>query len=264
MKTRVLALMLIAAIAAFLPGVTAAAGGDSAQRQRSDSFFYDPSPESRLVEVNPNMAVGISSLMLNFQSAVPGVSNFMLSPGVLMRAGIDVRFNLNRSLGLGTGLELGINNVDYSMGLIDNSTGSVTSIFMNKHFYDAQVPVFVSMRFSIDRRILWDISAGAYVSYGLGGKMKASGYTSGENAIGQPVVSHAVHEIDYFDSDRPLFCGVKRVDWGPRIGTGLVYKRQWTIHAILQLSASNLAVNHGVLDLKYRNFSLAFQLGYIF
>lgn len=264
MKTRAIALMLLAAFAAFLPAVPAAARADSTQRARSERLFYDPSPDSRLVEVNPNVAVGISSLMLNFQSAIPGVSNFMLAPGVLMRAGVDVRFNLNRSLCLGTGLEFGINNVDYSMGLIDHSTGSVTSIFMNKHFYDAQVPVFVSMRFSIDRRILWDISAGAYVSYGLGGKMKASGYTSGENAIGQPVVTHAVHEIDYFDSDRPLFCGVKRVDWGPRIGSGLIYKRQWTFHAILELSASNLAINHGVLDLKYRNFSLAFQFGYIF
>ncbi|MDE7375915.1 MAG: hypothetical protein K2N16_03600, partial [Muribaculaceae bacterium] len=149
------------------------------------------------------------------------------------------------------------------MGLIDNSSGSVTSIFMNKHFYDMQVPVFVSLRFSIDRRILWDISAGAYVSYGVGGTMKATGYTSGENSIGQPIVTYAEHEVDYFDSDRPLFCGVKRTDFGPRISTGLVYKRKWTFHAILQLSAANLAVNHGVLDLKYRNFSLAFQLGYI-
>lgn len=264
MKTRAIVLLLLAALTAIMPAASAAARPDSTQLSRSDRLFYDPAPDSRLIEVNPNVAVGISSLMLNFQSAIPGVSNFMLAPGVLMRAGVDVRFNLNRSLGLGTGLEFGINNVDYSMGLIDNSSGSVTSIFMNKHFYDMQMPVFVSMRFSIDRRILWDVCAGAYISYGIGGKMKASGYTSGENAIGQPIVTHAEHEIDYFDADRPLFCGVKRTDWGPRVGTGLVYKRQWTFHAILQLSASNLAVNQGVLDLKYRNFSLAFQFGYIF
>lgn len=94
--------------------------------------------------------------------------------------------------------------------------------------------------------------------------MKANGYTSGENSLGQQIVTHAHHEIGYFDTDRPLFNGVERTDFGPRVGTGLVYKRQWTFHAILQISARNLAVNHGVLDLHYRNLTLAFQFGYIF
>lgn len=264
MKTRALAIMLLAALTAILPAAPQAARPDSSAHARADRPFYDPSPDGRLIEVNPCVSVGMNSLLQNMPTAVPGVSNFMLSPGTLMRAGLNVRFNLNRSLGLGTGLECGINNVDFSMGIIDNSTGSVTSIFMENHFYDIQAPVYVSMRFSIDRRILWDISAGVYVSYGLGGKMKAVGYTSGENALGQPVISHAEHETGYFDSDRPLFNGVRRTDFGPRLSTGLVYKRLWTFNAILQISAPNLASNHGVLDLQYRNLSLAFQLGYIF
>ncbi|MDE7375839.1 MAG: hypothetical protein K2N16_03220, partial [Muribaculaceae bacterium] len=105
MKTRAIALTLLAMLAAIMPAAPAAARPDSTQHLRSDRPFYDSAPDSRLVEINPALAVGISSLMLNFESAVPGVSNFMLSPGTLMRAGVDVRFNFNRSLGLGTGLE---------------------------------------------------------------------------------------------------------------------------------------------------------------
>lgn len=256
MKTRAIAILLLALLGAAMPA--------AAVRPDSARTFYDSSPADRLVEINPNISVGINSLMLNLPSAVPGVSNFMLSPGTLMRAGVNVRFNLNSSLGLGTGLEFAINNVDYSMGIIDTSTGSITSIFMENHFYDIQAPIYLSMRFSIDRRILWDVSLGAYVSRGMGGTMKASGYTSGENSIGQPIVTHAEHETGYFDDGRPLFNGVARTDFGPRISTGMVYKRQWTFNAILQLSARNLAINHGVLDLQYRNITLAFQLGYIF
>lgn len=256
MKTRALAIALLASL--LMMPVAAVA------QSRSDRPFYDTSRDSTIVEINPNVAIGLNSLLLNLPTAVPGVSNFMLSPGTLMRAGVNVRFNLNRSLGLGTGLEFSINNVDYSMGIIDNSTGSITSIFMENHFYDLQVPIYLSFRFSIDRRILWDISAGGYISQGLGGSMKANGYTSGDNSLGQPIVTHAHHEIGYFDTDRPLFNGVARTDFGPRVSTGLVYKRQWTIHAILQISARNLAVNHGVLDLQYRNLTLAFQFGYIF
>lgn len=261
MKTRAIALMLLAALAAFLP---AAPRAESPQPVSSDRPFYDSAPDSKLVEVNPNIAVGLNSLMLNIPDAVPGVSNFMLSPGTMMRAGVNVRFNLNRSLGLATGLEFGINNVDYSMGIIDNSTGSITSIFMESHFYDVQAPIYVSARLSIDQRILWDISAGFYVSHGLGGSMEATGYTSGENSIGQPIVTHAEHKTGYFDSDRPLFNAVARTDFGPRFSSGLVYKRKWTFDAIVQFSLRNLAVNQGVLDIKYRNLNVAFQLGYIF
>lgn len=226
--------------------------------------FYDSGRPAKLLDINPHIGVGMSSIIQNYGSAVPGLSDFLLSPGCLIGAGVDVRFAIRNSFGIGTGLEFGINNLRYSMSIIDGGTGSISSMYVRSHFYTASVPLYLTTRFNIGRTIKWNVDFGVYLAKGLGGKTKIIGYASGMNSLDQPIVTHASYTVDYFNADDTLINGVKDFDWGPRIATGLTYKHRYTLNAVLQVSAPNLASNKGVLDIKYRNINLEFQVGYIF
>ncbi|MCM1225649.1 MAG: PorT family protein, partial [Lachnospiraceae bacterium] len=188
--------------------------------------FYDSSHASKFLEIDLHAGIGISSVAQNYGSVVAGITDFFYSPGVLMRAGAQVRFNIRNSFGIGTGIDFGINNSRYAMNMVSNGGTSISSIYVTNHFYDASIPLFISFRFNAGRSMCWSIDPGWYFSVGLGGHSTLSGYTSGENALGQPLVTHASYEHRYFNSDRPFINTVKSFDNGPRLALSMLFKRR--------------------------------------
>lgn len=245
--------------------ITLTCGYASAQadtHMRQELPMFDSSRPQHIVEVNPHIGIGLSSLIQNYSSAIPGLSDLQLSPGCKMSAGVNVRFALRSSFALGTGIDFTISNSNYAMSLVDENSGSISSIYMRNHFYEITVPVFISARLNIGRFVRWNIDGGIYLSQGCGGSMKASGYTSGENSLGQPVVSHSSYRTDYFKDEESLINGVRSFDYGPHIATGLTFRRRFSLNMVLNISARNLAINYGNMPISYRNISLVFQLGY--
>lgn len=226
--------------------------------------FFDGSLPTRIVEVNPTVGVGISSLLQNYGSAVSGVTDFLLSPGCKVSMGADVRFVIRRSLALGTGLHFNIHNSRYSMCMLDATHSSLSTIYAYNHFYSLSVPVFFTCRFNIGHNVMWGVDGGVYLSYGTGGNMKINGYTSGTNALGQPVATHVTYKQDYFMSERPLVNQVKRFDWGPHIASDIIFHERWNFGLVFEISAPNLANNYGVIPIRYRNVSVQVRMGYIF
>lgn len=230
-----------------------------------DVPMYDSRRTEKWIEVDLHAGVGITGILQNYGSKIPGITDMMLSPGCQMRGGLGVRINLNTSFGLATGLEFGINNFRQALSmLLSEPSGSMSSLYITNHFYQFTVPIYVSWRFNIGRRMMWNVDLGWYLAEGTGGDLKASGYTTGENNLGQPVVLHAEYKTKYFEKNQPLFNGVRNFDCGLHVGTGLVYRHKYTLNAVLELGARNLAINRGVHDFKYHNLSLMFQAGYIF
>lgn len=234
------------------------------QKSQTETHLYDSSNPGKWLELSVHASVGLSTITQNYVSAVPGLSDFMLSPGCRAGAGLDVRFDINKSFGLATGMDFHFNYFRYAMSLVDYSSGSISSIYARNSYNTLTVPVYLSWRFHIGHSMAWNIDAGVYFVNGLNGNLKASGYLSGENSIGQPVVNHANYETKYYSNTQSLINGVKRSDYGPRIATGLLYRQHYSLNAILQIGARNLAVNQGALDIKYHNISFDFQVGYIF
>ncbi|MCC8119565.1 MAG: PorT family protein [Bacteroidales bacterium] len=229
-----------------------------------DVPLYDSTRPEKWIEFQPHVSVGLSTIVQDYGSKIPGLSDFMLSPGCRMNLGLDIRFCIRNSFALATGLEFNINNFRYSMSIVDTSSGSISSIYTRNHYYSLTVPVYLSWRLNIGRRMMWNVDAGLYFAQGTGGTMKASGYISGNNSLGQPIVEHANYQTDYYVSSQAMINGVKKFDFGPRIATGFVYRHRYTLNAVFQIGARNLAINQGVMDLNYRNLSLDFQIGYIF
>lgn len=240
-------------------GASAQAKGD-----REDIPVYDSSHSQKFIEINVHAGMGLSSVVQNYGSVIDNLSDFFISPGVLMRAGIGVRFSLRNSFGIGTGLDLGINNSRYAMSIVTDGGTSINSLYVNNHYYDATVPVYVSFRFNAGRSMTWSIDPGWYLAQGLGGNSSLSGYTSGENALGQPIIMHTSYRHKYYDSAKPFVNSVKKFDHGPRLALGIMMKRRVTFDIVGQISAANLASRRATLPVKYRHATLCFQFGYTF
>ncbi len=248
--------------------VMAMAIGSGARAQenggKDDAPFYDSSRAQNFIEINAHAGIGLSSVVQNYGSVIGNLSDFFISPGVLMRAGVDVRFGIRNSFGLGTGLDLGINNSRYAMSIVTDGGSSINSVYVNNHYYDATLPVYISFRFNAGHSMTWSVDPGWYFARGLGGHTRLSGYMSGENSLGQPMILHASYEHKYYDCEKPFVNSVRIFDHGPRLALSLMVKRHVTFAAVGQISASNLATNRTSLPVKYRHATLCFQFGYTF
>ncbi len=251
--------LLLVAIASFFSAFCAAA-----QPAPTEPRVFDSSSPDRLVELNIHAAVGMSSAINNYKSVVPSLTDLQFSPGVMLRGGLTVDFSLRNSLAIGTGIEVDINNSRCALSLIDSNTSSINSIYLSNHYYDLNIPVYMSLRFNVGRRVKNVVSPGWYFSYGLGGHMKASGYTSGQNSLGQAVVDHVYYKNDYFDAPSTVMHSIKSLDYGPRLAVGVEYCRHYTFNWVFQMSARNLAKNNELLNVRYRHITLGFEIGYKF
>lgn len=225
---------------------------------------YDASHPSRFVRFSPVIAVGGASALNNYRSAIPGLTDMQTAPGLMLRAGLHVDFMIHRSLAITTGLEGSVNNANMAIGILDNSSNTISSLFLDNRYFEVTVPVMVSVRFNMGWRLKSVFGAGIFLSQGVSGTTKASGYTSGINSIGQPMVDHLYYSKDYYDDHMPVINSVKDFDFGPRIITGVLYRDRWSYNIVFQTGVPNLARYHNVLDIRYRHISLAMELGYTF
>lgn len=243
-------------------------GAGALNPQPSDTVrtapLYDASHPIRIVRFTPVLSAGYSSSVNNYKSVIPGLTDMQTAPGILMRAGLHVDFFIHRSLSLSTGLEGSINNSRVAIGIIESTANTIGSAYISHHYYEAIVPVSVNFRLYLGWRIKGLLGIGAYLAKGVGGTTKVSGYTSGINSIGQPVIDHLYYSKDYFSEDMSVINSVKDFDFGPRISAGFLFRNCISWNFVFQTSARNLAVNHNVLDIKYRHINFAFELGYCF
>lgn len=225
---------------------------------------YDASHPQKIVRFTPVVSVGSSSALNNYRTVVPGLTDMQTSPGFMLHAGLHVNFFIHRSLALTTGLEGSINNSRIALGIIDGSSNSIGSAYISHHYYEAVVPVYVSFRLNLGWRIKGMFGVGAYLAKGIDGTTKTSGYTSGINSLGQPVIDHLYYKRDYYSENMSVVNSVKDFDFGPRISAGFIFRHRITWNLVFQTSARNLAINHNVLDINYRHISYALEVGYTF
>lgn len=254
-------------LAALLLGIlcTAAHNSPSSDTVRIEQPpLYDASHPARIVRFTPVVSLGNTSSINNYKSVLPGLTDMQTAPGILLRAGVHVDFFIHRSLSLSTGLEGSVNNSRVAVGIIEESTNTIASAYISNHYYEAIVPVSVNFRLNLGWRIKGMVGIGGYMAKGIGGTTKASGYTSGSNSLGQTIVDHLYYKKDYYSESMSVINSVRDFDFGPRISAGLLLRNRISWNLVFQTSARNLAVNHNVLDIRYRHISFAFELGYSF
>lgn len=249
---------------ALLPVVASASPGDTDSLRADMIPVVDKGSAGQLLEIKPYVAAGASTLLLNYDKVVPGVTNVLTSPGSIWRAGIDVKFCINNFIGLATGLAYEIAHNQYAMSMVDNTTGTINSVYVNNRFNQVYVPVYLSWRLRMSSRLAVNIDTGWYLAFGESGRMGVNGYSTGQNSLGQPVITPVRFETDYFKAERSLVNGIKDRDNGVHLALGLTFYRHFSINAVLNVSVRNLAINHDVLNAHYRNINFSGEFGYCF
>lgn len=228
-----------------------------------DKPFFNTSRSDEFLEVELHAMVGATSVRHNYDDCIPALSEMHVTPGCGLGAGASVRFVIRDFLALGTQLDFRIYNNRYDMTLVTPSE-RMSTLCLSNHYYDANVPVFVSFRFNVADNVRWDADGGAFFALGFGGYQKSDIYNVYNNSLGQVVTAHVNEEHDYFEDDFPVIHNVANFDIGLHLASSLVFNRHYTVGMVLQLGLRDLARETAVFAPSLRNRSCLFKLGYIF
>ena len=259
MRNRYIALMVATALA-----LTSFGSGPATGENTASVPFMDTSRPTKTVELDVHVGEGMSTIMQNYGDAIPDVGDFTLTPGSLTALGFGAELPIRNYLAVGTGLDFAINNYYYSMTILHPEAGTLNTLYTRNHFYNIDIPLYMSLRFNLGNRVRWHNEIGAYISIGAGGKSKTKAYTSSTNQIGQSQVTETSYERDYFNADDPIINAVRSTDWGLHLATGIVVNRHIMLKCVMHAGVHNLAKNFGVLNVKNRTLNVVFKAGYVF
>lgn len=226
--------------------------------------FVDTSRPENVIEGSVNIGVGASSMIQNYRSAVPGLSDFTFSPGTMMSVGADVQLPIRNFLAIGTSLNFNINNYSWAMTIMQPQDGSLSVLKTKNHFYDIDVPVYVAFRFNLSPKVRWTNEAGWYISFGAGGDTRTRVYTSATDPEGENQISVTHYKRDYYKDDNAIVNGVTSTDWGLHLATGLQICKRLSLKAVMHVGARDLSRNIGGLNINNHTLNASFKAGYIF
>lgn len=253
MNMKKLAITVVLAAAAIVPTL-----GQSTK-------FIDSSRPDHVIVAGVHVGEGVSTILQNYGSQVPGLAEINLTPGNMNTFGATVVMPIRNFIGIGTGLDFAINNYRWSMTLLDSSSSTLNTLYTRNHFYSLEVPVYLATRFNISENVSWTNELGFYLSYGIGhGTSKTNAYASSTNALGQSQVVENRYERRYFKDSDPIINGVTTSDYGLHLATGMLFNKHFSLRAVFHVGMRDLAINYGVLDISNRNINLVFKAGYIF
>ncbi len=225
--------------------------------------FFDTSRTDDFIEVELHALGGATSVGQNYADCIEGLNEMYVSPGVGLGAGASVRFVIRDFLALGTQFDFRINNNRYEMTLVTPSERT-SSLYLRNHFYDINIPLFMSFRFNIADNVKWYVDGGIFFSLGFGGYQKADIYNTYVNSLGQMITAHVSEEHEYFGDEFPIIHNVADFDVGLHLASGFVFSKHYTVGVSLQLGLRDLAKNTAVFTPAMRNRSCLFKLGYVF
>lgn len=231
----------------------------------TDTAFIDTTrPTALHPEFDIHVGTGASTIIQNYASQVEGCSDFFLTPGCRIVFGAGFGMPVRDFLSLNTGLDIAINNYNYSMSILDTPKGTLNSIYNRSHYVSLEIPLFIQLRFNLGSHIRWTNDIGMYYSRGLTGKSRYRAYISSTNDLGQSQVSETRISQDYYNPRSPIIAGAMRTDWGIHLATGIVYKRHLSLKCVMRTGLRNTASNLDVLDIANHNLSATFLIGYTF
>ena len=226
--------------------------------------FLDTSRADHFIELGVHIGDGASTIRQNYVSAVPDVSDFVLTPGNRLTFGATAAIPLRNFLAIGTGIDLAINNYYWSMTVLSRQQGTLSSLYNRNHFYTVEIPVYMQWRFNVGTHVSWRCEAGAYISFGAGGHSRFNEVRSSTNSLGQSQVTENKYKNNYFNEDDPVITTFDKTDMGLHLGTGILVHDRLTVSAAMHVGLTDLAKNMGVLEIHARTLNVTFAVGYQF
>ena len=249
----------ILAIAAAIVAMTAAA-----ETPKKAAPFFDTARPDHFIEIDIHAGDGVSTVRQNYASAIPSVSDFVLTPANRVMMGARAIIPIRNFVAVGTALDFTINNYYWSMTLLERSQGTLSTLYSRNHYNTIDVPLYLQWSFNLGDKVKWRTKTGMYISFGVGGHTKINETTSSTNSLGQSQVTENSYRDKYYDDEDPVVNTFAKTDMGMVIGTGILVNRHWAIDLDMHTGFTQLARNFGVLDISGRTLNVTFTVGYQF
>lgn len=224
--------------------------------------LFDTSRPDHFIEVGLHVADGMSSVIQNYDTAVPDVAAFSLTPGNLFAVGASAEVPIRNYLAIGTDFDFTVNNSHWTMTILN--PGALNTLYTANRYYTFDIPFYASLRLNLGSKVSWRSEFGAYISLGLDGHSNTSAYVSTTNSLGQNQITEVSYHRDYYGDKDAVIAGMRDFDWGLHTATGIVVAGHYSLKVALHLGARNIAVNYGALDVNVHNINVLFKAGYLF
>lgn len=226
--------------------------------------FVDFSPARRFIEVDVHALGGVGSVMQNYKKHFPQIQNLNVNMGESLGIGFRAVFGLKEFLGFGTALDLTMNKYNIDMAVVGSDQLSMSAMFLDNRTYYANIPVFLSFRFNVDKSVRWAVDGGIYYAYGLGGTQKQRIYRADINAMDELVPQVVDIRTDYFHSSSTFVNAYNRGDLGLHLATFVNFGPHLVVGARYQLGFKNIARPLGVVNPSIHNHYFQGVVGYRF
>lgn len=218
----------------------------SAQRASSSSFFSTEKVDNPLT-IGIRAGGNLSTFTGDHFSDVDLKSRFGFNVGV------NLDYSIMESFGIQTGVYFTTKGAKYETVKIHEVYEEVTTKTYNWNPMYIQIPVLASYRYHFNDNLRWELNAGPYFAFGVGGKYK---YERTKTSLYDgEVLSSKETEEDFFNDDTNSF------DMGIAFGTGLTYKKFY-FGVQYEIGMTNLVSDSEDYSMKNSNFT--FSVGYNF
>ncbi|MDE6359356.1 MAG: PorT family protein [Duncaniella sp.] len=217
----------------------------------------------RFLEVDAHILVGGSYVTENYMSCFPEISDLNAGMGLAVGAGLGVKFNLTRTLGLGTGFNYVRNRGTLDMAVTGEGAASISNVFQTNTYYAVDFPVYLSYAPYIASGVRWNFDFGLFYSYGVRGKQKNTIYDAKTNDLGQLMTSKTYLETDYY-KDGAFINSFKRADIGLHLATGITFFHHLKLGVRTHIGFKNVAKSTGLRHPSSHNLSFMAMAGWVF
>lgn len=184
------------------------------------------------------------------------------------RTGIDIGVVADLSLGRYIALQPGFfyqnHSYDYVVASANFDKRTLSESFGHARFYSFQVPMLVSFRLPMGNKIQWQIDAGPYLSFGIGGNNEIESYQSSITDGG--AIAMKQYKTGFYDDSNGDIVGNKKFDWGFKLGSGILYRSHYYFGIHYSAGCRNVGKAHSAFLAKpsVKNKSWDFSIGYNF
>lgn len=227
--------------------------------------FIDHSKPSRFIETGVHAIMGGSTVTQNFTSCFPAISQLSQNMGLSVGVGADAEIFFTNFIALGVEANFFCNNWKMDLAIADDDATSISNCFVRNNFYTFNFPIYASFKFNLGSRVRWNVDAGAYYTYGLGGRNKWTLYSAHVNSLGQLITTITNEKASYYNSRDAFIASSYRGDIGVHLSTGFTFAGKVSVSVRGQFGCKNQAhVYESVVTPRVHNISVSGSVGYIF
>lgn len=250
MKRIITTLILIAALTC---GITA-----------QSTQFIDYGKADKFIDIEAHLLFGGSYVTDNYTKCYKEITDLNSTMGFAYGAGVGVKFNFSKFIGLGTQFNYTFNRWKMDMAITQEGAPNVSNVFMRNNYRNVDIPIYMSFSFNLASRVRWEANGGFYLGFGSGGSQKSTIYNAKVNDLGQLLTTTQHSKAGYYNDNKAFINSYKRTDFGLYIGTGLIFYEKISVGVAAHIGLKNVAKSSGIVKPSAHNFNVFGSVGYHF